>query len=247
MNDIAGLLRDLAKAFGETFLMVGVSGAWAIIAGVPIGFFLFITQKGLFWESPIANKAGNFIVNIVRSVPFVILLVLLLPLTQLLLKTTIGPRAAAVPLSVAAAAFYARLVQAALCEVEPGVIEAAMAFGASPLMIIVSVLMREALPGLLRGLTVTLISLIGYSAMAGIVGGGGVGDLAIRFGYYRYKTDVMLITVVALIVLVQLVQSGGDLVAAKSDKKARSGGRKRARRGSPNESPAADSREGSNA
>jgi D-methionine transport system permease protein len=145
--------------------------------------------------------------------------VLLLPFTQWVLGTTIGPTAAAVPLSVAAIAFYARMVEAALCEVDPGIVEAALAFGASPLRIIVGVLLREALPGFLRGFTVTLISLIGYSAMAGIVGGGGVGDLAIRFGYYRYQTDVMIMTVIALVVLVQLVQSAGDFLARRADKK----------------------------
>ena len=163
--------------------------------------------------------AGNFLVNVVRSVPFVILLVLLLPLTQWVLGTTIGPTAASVPLSVAAIVFYARLVEASLCEVDPGIIEASQAFGASPLRIICTVLFPEALPGFLRGFTVTLISLIGFSAMAGIVGGGGVGDLAIRFGYYRYQTDVMVATVVALVVLVQIVQMLGDWLAARSDKK----------------------------
>jgi len=151
----------------------------------------------------------------------VILLVLLLPLTQLLLKTTIGPQAASVPLSVAAIAFYARLVQGSLCEVDPGVIEAALAFGASPFMIIRTMLFREAMPGLLRGLTVTIISLVGYSAMAGIVGGGGIGDLAIRFGYYRYQTNVMIITVVILVVLVQAIQVLGDYLARRADIKAK--------------------------
>lgn len=157
--------------------------------------------------------------NIIRSLPFVILLVLLLPFTQWVLGTTIGPTAASVPLSVAAIAFYARLVEGALCEVDPGIIEASQAFGASPLRIIFGVLLREALPGLLRGLTVTLVSLIGYSAMAGIVGGGGVGDLAIRFGYYRYQTDVMIVTVIALVILVQIVQTLGDRFSRRADKK----------------------------
>jgi D-methionine transport system permease protein len=214
------LLDDLKPAFAETLLMVGVSSFFAIVAGLPLGFLLFITERRLFWENQSAHVVGSFLVNIVRSLPFVILLVLLLPVTQWVLGTTIGPTAAAVPLSVAAVAFYARLVESALCEVDPGIIEAAQAFGASPLRIVCSVLLREALPGLLRGLTVTLISLIGYSAMAGIVGGGGVGDLAIRFGYYRYQTDVMLITVLALVILVQLVQSIGDRLAKRADKKA---------------------------
>lgn len=158
------------------------------------------------------------LVNLVRSVPFVILLVLVLPFTQRLVGSTIGPGAASVPLSIAAIAFYARLVQVSLCEVGRGVIEAATATGATPLQIILHVLLPEALPGLLRGLTVTAVSLVGYSAMAGIVGGGGVGDLAIRFGYYRYETNVMIVTVVVLILLVQIAQSFGDFVANRADK-----------------------------
>jgi D-methionine transport system permease protein len=221
MAELLGLLPDLLNAFKETFLMLGVSTGFAIVGGVPLGFFLFITQRRLFWENRAANLIGNFLINLIRSVPFVILLVLLLPLTQLLLKTTIGPQAASVPLSVAAIAFYARLVQGSLCEVDPGVIEAAQAFGASPIMIIRSVLLREALPGLLRGLTVTIISLVGYSAMAGIVGGGGIGDLAIRFGYYRYQTGVMVVTVITLVILVQLIQVLGDYLARRADIKAK--------------------------
>jgi len=221
MADLPGLLPDLLNAFKETFLMLGVSTGFAVAFGVPLGFFLFITQRRLFWENRAANLIGNFLINLIRSVPFVILLVLLLPLTQLLLKTTIGPQAASVPLSVAAIAFYARLVQGSLCEVDPGVIEAAQAFGAPPFMIIRGVLFREALPGLLRGLTVTIISLVGYSAMAGIVGGGGIGDLAIRFGYYRYQTGVMVVTVIALVILVQVIQVLGDYLARRADIKAK--------------------------
>lgn len=216
---ITNLWGDLVPAFGETFLMVGVSSFFALAGGLPIGFLLYITERRLFWENQTAQVVGSFVVNIIRSLPFVILLVLLLPFTQWVLGTTIGPTAAAVPLSIAAIAFYARLVEGALCEVDPGIIEAAQAFGASPLRIIFGVLLREALPGFLRGLTITLISLIGYSAMAGIVGGGGIGDLAIRFGYYRYQTDVMIVTVIVLVVLVQLVQILGDRLARSADKK----------------------------
>lgn len=218
-HDWLPLLDDLSKAFGETALMLGVSSFFAVVGGLPLGFLLYVADRRLFWDSPTLYRLGSVLVNVIRSVPFVILLVMLLPFTQWVLGTTIGPAAAAVPLSVAAIAFYARLVQSALYEVDPGIIEAAEAFGASPARILGAVLFREALPGFLRGLTVTLVSLIGYSAMAGIVGGGGVGDLAIRFGYYRYQTDVMLITVAVLIVLVQLVQSGGDRLAEHSDRK----------------------------
>ena len=217
--DWTSLGTDLVTAFGETFLMVGIASVLAIAIGLPLGFLLHVTSRKLFWANRLAHVTGNFLVNVLRSVPFVILLVLLLPLTQWVLGTTIGPTAASVPLSVAAIVFYARLVEASLCEVDPGIIEASQAFGASPLRIICTVLFPEALPGFLRGFTVTLISLIGFSAMAGIVGGGGVGDLAIRFGYYRYQTDVMVATVVALVVLVQIVQMLGDWLAHRSDKK----------------------------
>lgn len=219
MDSFIELLPDLLKAFWETLQMVGISFAFSILLGIPLGLFLFITDRGLFWENRALNALSGLLINIIRSTPYVILLVLLLPLTQILLGTTIGPIAASFSLSVAAVAFYARLVQASLCEVDKGVIEAATAYGATPLQIIKEVLLPEALPGLLRGLTVTGISLVGYSAMAGIVGGGGVGDLAIRFGYYRYETNVMVITVVILIILVQLVQVFGDIIANKADKK----------------------------
>ncbi len=216
---VVALLADLSKAFIETFQMVGISLTLSIVLGIPLGLFLFITDRGLFWENRFLHILGGLLINVVRSTPYVILLVLLLPVTQQLIGTTIGPLAASVSLSVAAVAFYARLVQGSLCEVDPGVIQAATAFGASPAQIISNVLLVESLPGLIRGLTITAISLIGYSAMAGIVGGGGVGDLAIRFGYYLYQTDVMLMTVAVLIVLVQLVQMGGDKIARSADKK----------------------------
>ena len=216
---VIAVLADLSKAFIETFQMVGISLTLSIVLGIPLGLFLFITDRGLFWENRFLHILGGLLINVVRSTPYVILLVLLLPVTQQLVGTTIGPLAASVSLSVAAVAFYARLVQGSLCEVDPGVIQAATAFGASPVQIISRVLLVESLPSLIRGLTITAISLIGYSAMAGIVGGGGVGDLAIRFGYYRYQTDVMLMTVAVLIVLVQLVQMGGDKIARSADKK----------------------------
>lgn len=219
MSDSMGeLLRDLYKAFGETFQMVGISLTLSIVVGVPLGLLLFVTDRGMFLNNRFVNWVGGLLVNVIRSVPFVILLVLVLPVTQKLVGSTIGPAAASVPLSIAAIAFYARLVQVSLCEVSRGVIEAATASGATPLQIVIHVLLPEALPGLLRGLTVTAVSLIGYSAMAGIVGGGGVGDLAIRFGYYRYETEIMLVTVAILIVLVQIVQSVGDYVAGRTDK-----------------------------
>ncbi|MBJ7220478.1 MULTISPECIES: methionine ABC transporter permease [unclassified Brenneria] len=218
---MADLWFDLVAAFGETFQMVGISTLLAIIGGLPLGFLIYVTDRHLFWENRAVYLLSTVLVNIIRSIPFVILLVLLLPLTQILLGNTIGPVAASVPMSVAAIAFYARLVDSALREVDPGIVEAAEAFGASPMRIICTVLLPEAKAGLLRGLTITLVSLIGYSAMAGIVGGGGVGDLAIRFGYYRYETNVMIVTVIALVILVQIVQTLGDWLSKRADKRER--------------------------
>ncbi|KGA24496.1 ABC transporter permease [Pectobacterium brasiliense] len=218
---MADLWIDLVAAFGETFQMVGISTLLAVIGGLPLGLLIYVTDRNLFWQNRAVYLFGTVLVNIIRSIPFVILLVLLLPLTQLLLGNTIGPVAAAVPMSVAAIAFYARLVDSALREIDPGIVEAAEAFGASPMRIIGTVLLPEAKAGLLRGLTITLVSLIGYSAMAGIVGGGGVGDLAIRFGYYRYETEVMVITVIALVILVQVVQTLGDWLSKRADKRER--------------------------
>ncbi|MBN3080192.1 ABC transporter permease [Pectobacterium polaris] len=218
---MADLWVDLIAAFGETFQMVGISTLLAVIGGLPLGLLIYVTDRNLFWQNRAVYLFGTVLVNIIRSIPFVILLVLLLPLTQYLLGNTIGPVAAAVPMSVAAIAFYARLVDSALREIDPGIVEAAEAFGASPMRIIGTVLLPEAKAGLLRGLTITLVSLIGYSAMAGIVGGGGVGDLAIRFGYYRYETEVMVITVIALVILVQVVQTLGDWLSKRADKRER--------------------------
>lgn len=216
---LLSLAADLWKAFFESTQMVGISLAVSIVAGIPMGLLLFVTGKNLFWESKALNTFTGLIINVIRSTPFVILLVLLLPVTQKIVGSTIGPIAASVPLAVAATVFYARLVEASLCEIDHGVIEAAISFGATPVQIILDVLLPEVLPGLLRGLTVTAISLIGYSAMAGIVGGGGIGDLAIRFGYYRYQTDIMFITVAILVIIVQIIQVAGDRVALKLTKK----------------------------
>ncbi|ASI36368.1 methionine ABC transporter permease [Exiguobacterium sp. N4-1P] len=213
------ILPDLTKALGETAFMVGISLAFAIIIGIPLGILLFITDRGLFFQNVFIRTTLDFAINIVRSLPFIILLVALIPLTQLITKTTIGPAAASVSLSVAAIPFLARLVETSLREIPPGLIEAAEACGAKPLRIIISVLLPEALPGIIQGLTLTLISLIGFSAMAGIVGGGGIGDLAIRFGYYRYDNVVMIMTIVVLVVIIQVIQALGNRFARVADKR----------------------------
>lgn len=216
---IVEILPELNKAFFETLYMVGISLAMAIIFGLPIGILLFVTDKGIFLQNKYIKSTLGVFVNLIRSIPFIILLVLLLPFTEWLTSTTIGPTAAAVPLSAAAIPFFARIVESAARDIDKGVIEAAMATGASPWMIIKDILLPEVRPGIISGVTITTISLVGYSAMAGIVGGGGIGDLAIRFGYYRYDNTVMFTTVVILILLVQLFQLSGDYFSKVVDKR----------------------------
>ncbi|MGM0896325.1 MAG: methionine ABC transporter permease [Bacillota bacterium] len=216
---IIDLWPEIQVAFYQTLIMIGISLGVALIVGLPLGILLFITDRGLFWENRPVNSVIGFVVNIVRSIPFIILLVALIPLTQAITGTTIGPVAASVSLSVAAIPFFARIVETALRDIDKGVIEAAIAVGATPWMIIKDVLLPEAKASLIQGITLTVISLIAYSAMAGVVGGGGIGDLAIRFGYYRYDNTIMIVTVVILIVLVQLIQQAGDFTAKKLDKR----------------------------
>lgn len=219
LDSLVQLLPDLNKAFFQTLYMVGISLAVAIIIGLPLGVLLFVTEKGLFLENSAVKSITGWIVNLIRSIPYIILLVALLPLTDLLTGTTIGPTAASVSLSVAAIPFFARMVETSLREIDKGVIESSVAVGATSWMIIKDVLLPEAKPGLIQGLTITTISLVGYSAMAGIVGGGGIGDLAIRFGYYRYDNTVMITTVVVLILLVQIIQLAGDRISKLVDKR----------------------------
>lgn len=219
MDRIIELLPELNTAFFETLLMVGIALSVAIIIGLPIGIILYVTDKGLFLQNKWLKVCMGIIVNLIRSVPFIILLVFLLPFTQWLVGETIGPLAASVSLSVAAIPFYARIVESAAREVDKGVIEAAIALGATPWMIIRNIIFPEAKPGLISGLTITAVSLIGYSAMAGTIGGGGIGDLAIRYGYYRYDDTVMFTTVILLVVLVQFIQYFGDFISRKVNKR----------------------------
>ncbi|MCM3734206.1 ABC transporter permease [Fictibacillus nanhaiensis] len=219
LESLYSILPDLNKAFFETLYMVAISLGVSLIVGLPLGVILFVTDRGLLFENVWIKQTAGILVNLIRSVPFIILLVALLPLTQLITGTTIGPTAASVSLSVAAIPFFARLVETSLREIDKGVIEAAVAVGATPWMIIREVLLPEAKPGIVQAITVTAISLLGYSAMAGIVGGGGIGDFAIRFGYYRYDNTIMFTTVVLLIVIVQLMQVIGDGVARAVNKR----------------------------
>lgn len=218
-NHFVELIPDINQAFIQTIYMISISLLVAVVIGLPIGIVLYITDKGLFLENRLIKNTLGFIVNLVRSIPFIILLVALLPLTEFLVGTVIGPTAASVSLSVAAIPFFARIVETALREIDKGVIEAAIAAGATPWMIIKDVLLLEARSGIISGITLTLISLIGFSAMAGTVGGGGIGDLAIRFGYYRYDDTIMIATVLILIILVQFIQLLGDFIAKVVDKR----------------------------
>lgn len=219
LNSLQTILPDLATAFADTFLMVSLSTLFAVAGGVPLGLALYLTHHTDFRQRPVFYALAGLIANIIRSLPFVILLAALLPFTAFVTGTTIGPLAATVPLSIAAIPFYGRLVEAALKEIPRGVIEAAVAAGASTRQIIFKILLPEARPGLVRALTVTVISLLGFSAMAGIVGGGGIGDLAIRYGYYRFDDAVMYSTTLFLVLLVQWIQWAGNLIAKKMDKR----------------------------
>ena len=213
------LQSELGGAVTATLQMILTAMIISFFIGGALGLILYLTSNKLFFKNKIVNTVSSFIVNIIRSLPFVILLVLLLPLTKLLTGTQIGPVAASVPITIASIAFFARLSEGAFNEIDPGVIEAAISSGAGFFLILKDVLIVEALPSLIRAVTVNIISLIGFSAMAGIVGGGGIGDLAIRYGYYRYETGVMIVTVVILVALVQIVQIGGDFVAGKTYRK----------------------------
>jgi D-methionine transport system permease protein len=204
------MLNLFLDAFWETLIMVGISGLLGAAVGVPLGILLYLTESRGILASPGFNRSAGLLVNAVRSTPFIILLVAVIPFTRLLVGSSIGTAAAVVPLTIAAAPFVARLVEAALAEVDRGLIEAAQAMGATTWQIVVKVLLPEAFPGIVAGLTITFVSLVGYSAMAGAIGGGGLGDVGIRYGYQRFLPEVMLMVVLILIVFVQLVQSFGD-------------------------------------
>lgn len=204
------LIRMLWESFLETLIMVGLSGVIGAAFGIPLGILLNVTDSSGVHPMPIFNKILGWIINAVRSTPFIILLVAIIPLTRLIAGTSIGTAAAVVPLTISVAPFIARLVETSLREVDKGLVEAAQAMGATNLQIVTKVLLPEARPGIVAGLTISLVSLVGYSAMAGAIGGGGLGDMGIRYGYQRFMPDVMLAVVVILIVFVQLMQSLGD-------------------------------------
>ena len=215
------LIDLIAGSTLETLYMVAVAALVGTLAGLPLGIFLATSGKGELFEAVTVNRVLGIVVNATRSTPFIILVVAIIPLTRLIAGTSIGTTAAIVPLSIAAAPFIARIVEAAVREVDQGLVEASLAMGASPLQIVRKVLIPEALPGLVLGVTLAIVSLLSNSAMVGAVGGGGLGDLGIRYGYQRFMPEVMLIVVIVLIVLVQTVQSLGETLARRVNRRLR--------------------------
>ena len=207
----------LVQALCETLTMTAASGAVSVLFGLPLGLALHNTAPGGMWASPALNRGVGATVNAFRSMPFIILMVALIPLTRLIAGTSIGTTAAIVPLSIAAIPYYARVAQVSLREVDRGLVEAVKAMGGGQLAVMREVLIPEALPSLIAGFTVTLVLLIGASAMAGAIGAGGLGDLAIRYGYQRFNTPVMVAVIVVLVVLVALIQAAGDALARRVD------------------------------
>ncbi len=213
------MIQLLITGIGETLYMVVISTVAAYVFGIPLGVIMYITDKKGICRNRAINLVVGVIINIIRSVPFLILLVAILPFTRLVVGTTIGPTATIVPLIVAAIPFVARMVESSLKEVDGGVIEAAKAMGSSNFQIITRVLLPEAKPSLLVGLTIAITTILGYSAMAGFTGGGGLGAIATNYGYYRYQKDVMLITVAVLVIIVQIFQEAGIRIVNKLDKR----------------------------
>ena len=209
----------LFESLGETLYMVAVSMICASILGIPLGILLVVTEKGEILACPAINKPVAFIINMIRSIPFIILMVAIIPFTRFLVHTSIGTTAAIVPLTIAAIPYIARMVETSIREIPSGLIEAAESMGATPMQIIRKVLLPEALPSILESLTVVIVSLVGASAMAGTIGGGGLGDLAIRYGYQRFQADVMIATIIVLVIVVQLIQFIGNYLSRKADKR----------------------------
>ena len=213
------IIKLMLQGIEETFYMVAVATVIAGIIGIPLGVTLVTTSKGHILQNLFINRILGTIVNIIRSVPFIILMVAIIPLTRLVAGTSIGTAAACVPLTIVAIPFLSRLVETSIRDVDYGLVEAAESMGATPFQIIRKVLLPEAMPTIINNVTVLIVNLIGASAMAGAIGGGGLGDIAIRYGYQRFRPDVMLATIIILIVVVNLIQYGGDLASHKKNKK----------------------------
>jgi D-methionine transport system permease protein len=213
MNALDAFIQLVASATLQTLAMVGLSTVFSLALGFPLGILLCVTEPSGIAPRPVLNQILSRIVNVLRSFPFIILMILLFPLSRIIIGTSIGTVATIVPLSIAAAPFVARIIESALKEVDPGVIQAARAMGSKNAQIIIRVMIPEALPSLVSGVTLTIINLIGYSAMAGAIGGGGLGDLAIRYGYQRFRSDIMIAAVVIILVLVEVIQFSGSRIS----------------------------------
>ncbi|WP_440338025.1 methionine ABC transporter permease [Megasphaera sp.] len=213
------IIKLMLQGIQETFYMVAVATIIGGIIGIPLGITLVTTSKGHILENRFINQILGTIVNIIRSIPFIILMVAIIPLTRLIAGTSIGTTAACVPLTIVAIPFLSRLVETSIRDVDFGLVEAAESMGATPFQIIRKVLIPEALPTIINNITVLIVNLIGASAMAGAIGGGGLGDIAIRYGYQRFRPDVMLATIIILIVVVNAIQAGGDFASRKKNKK----------------------------
>ncbi|SHF26451.1 D-methionine transport system permease protein [Caldanaerobius fijiensis DSM 17918] len=218
-DELVNLYNIIAPSLLQTIYMVFFSTLFSVLIGAPLGIILVITREGNIWEKPRLNNILGFIINMARSVPFIILMIAIFPLSRLIVGTTIGTTAAIVPLALSATPFVARVIENSLLEVDWGIIEASLSMGASIPQIIFKVLLPEARSSLVLGITLTIINIIGYSAMAGAIGGGGLGDLAIRYGYMRFQTDVLIATIVILVLLVQAIQSAGNYIATILNKK----------------------------
>lgn len=213
------VIKLLISGTLDTLQMTVISTIMAMIIGIPLGVVLVVTSKGHILENAALNKILGAIVNATRSIPFIILMVAIIPFTRMVVGTSIGTTAACVPLTLAAIPFLARLVETSIKDIQFGVIEAAQSMGASPFQIIRKVLLPEALPTIIDNVTVLIVNLIGYSAMAGAIGGGGLGDIAIRYGYQRFQGDIMLATIIILIIMVQVIQMIGDGLSKAMNKK----------------------------
>ena len=213
------MIKRMVQGIAETLFMVSVSTVIAAIVGIPLGITLVTTSKGHILQNRVINQILGTIVNIIRSIPFIILMVAIIPLTRIIAGSSIGTTAACVPLTLVAIPFLSRLVETSIRDVDFGLIEAAESMGATPLQIIRKVLLPEALPTIINNITVLIVNLIGASAMAGAIGGGGLGDIAIRYGYQRFQPDIMLATIIILVIGVNLIQFCGDFASAKKNKK----------------------------
>jgi D-methionine transport system permease protein len=211
MNDF--IIDAIQKGILETLQMTFFASLFSYVVGLPLGVLLYATSKGRLLENRAVNFIVGLIVNIMRSLPFLILLVLLIPFTRLVVGTSIGTKATIVPLTVGAIPIVARMVESSLCEVQPGIIEAAKSMGASPLYTIIHFIIPEAVPSLLQGAAINIATVLGYSAMAGVIGGGGLGAIALQYGYYRYQKDVLWTTVALLVAMVMVIQEAGTILA----------------------------------